>query len=213
MTEHFKAPEKIQLSEEEIANLSDAQFKTLVIKMLTELFESVRKTDEKMKPMLRETKENVQGTNSDAKETGTQNGMDQKEERNIQPEKNEETRIRKNEERLRNLQDILKSSNIRIIGVPEGEEEEQNIENLFEQIMKENFPNLAKKVDFQEVQEAQRVPMKLAPRRITPRHIIITLPKIKMGENLKSSKRKRRQLPMNEFPLDCQLISQKRPYR
>ena len=72
MTEHFKAPEKIQLSDEEIANLSDAQFKTLVIKMLTELVESIRKPDEKMKPMLRETKENVQGTNSDAKETGTQ---------------------------------------------------------------------------------------------------------------------------------------------
>ena len=87
MTEYFKAPEKIQLSEEEIANLSDAQFKTLVIKMLTELAESVRKPDEKMKPMLRETKENVQGTNSDAKETGTQiNDVDQKEERNIQPE-------------------------------------------------------------------------------------------------------------------------------
>ena len=70
--------------------------------------------------------------------------MDHKEERNIQPEKNEETRIQKNEERLRNLQDILKRSNIRIIGVPEGEEEEEKIENLFEQIMKENFPSLAK---------------------------------------------------------------------
>ena len=72
MTEHFKAPEKIQLSNEEIANLSDTQFKTLVINMLTDLVESVRKPDEKMKPMLRETKENVQGNNSDAKETGTQ---------------------------------------------------------------------------------------------------------------------------------------------
>ena len=144
MTDHFKAPEKIQLSDEEIANLSDAQFKTLVIKLLTELVESVRKPDEKMKAMLRETKENVQGTNSDAKETGTQiNGVDQKEETNIQSEKNEETRIWKNEERLRNLQDILKRSNIRIIGVPEGKEEEQKIENLFEQIMKENFPNLS----------------------------------------------------------------------
>ena len=51
MTEHFKAPEKIQLSEEDIANFSDAQFKTLVIKTLTELVESVRKPDEKMKPM------------------------------------------------------------------------------------------------------------------------------------------------------------------
>ena len=65
--------------------------------------------------------------------------------------------FKENGERLRNLQDILKHSNIRIIGVPEGEEEEQNIENLFEQIMKENFPNLAKEIDFQEVQEAQRV--------------------------------------------------------
>ena len=131
MKEQLKAPEKIQLSDEEIANLSDAQFKTLVIKMLTELVEFVGKVDEKMKPMLRETKENVQGTNSDGKETGTQiNGVDQKEERNIQPEKNEETRIQKNEERLRNLQDILKRSNIRIIGVTEREEEEQEIENF-----------------------------------------------------------------------------------
>ena len=102
MKEHIKAPEKIQLSEEEIANLSDAQFKTLGIKMLTELVEFDHKLDEKMKAMLRETKENVQGTNSDGKETGTQiNGVDQKEERNIQPENNEETRIQKNEDNER----------------------------------------------------------------------------------------------------------------
>ena len=113
MKEQIKAPEKIQLSNEEIANLSDAQFKTLVIRKLTELVEFGHKLDEKMKAMLRETKENVQGTNSGGKETGTQiNGVDQKEERNIQPEKNEETRIQNNEERLRNLQDILKRSNI-----------------------------------------------------------------------------------------------------
>ena len=62
--------------------------------MLTELVESIRKPDEKMKPMLRETKENVQGTNSDAKETGIEiNAVDQKEERNSQPEKKEETGI------------------------------------------------------------------------------------------------------------------------
>ena len=90
MTEHFKAPEKIQLSEEEIANLSDAQFKTLVIRTLTELVEFGRKLDEKMKPMLRETKENVQGTNSDAKETGTEiNGVDQKEGRKKHPTRKE----------------------------------------------------------------------------------------------------------------------------
>ena len=60
------------------------------------MVESVRKPDEKMKPMLRETKENVQGTNSDVKETGTQiNGVDQKEERNIQPERMKKQEFRK----------------------------------------------------------------------------------------------------------------------
>ena len=75
--------------------------------------------------------------------------------------------------------------------MPEGEEEEQEIENLFENIMKENFPNLAKEIDFQ---EAQRVPKKLYPRKHTPRHIIITLPKMKDKERIfRSSKRKRTQ--------------------
>ena len=97
--------------------------------MLTELVEFGHKLDEKMEAMLRETKENVQGTNSDGKETRTRiNGVDQKEERNIQPEQNEET-ILKTEERLRNLQDNFKRSNIWIIGVPEGEEEEQAIKS------------------------------------------------------------------------------------
>ena len=86
----------LEISSEQIVNLSYAQLKTLVIRMLTELVEFGRKLDEKMKAMLRETKENVQGTNSDGKESGTQiHGVDQKEERNIQPEKNEETRIQK----------------------------------------------------------------------------------------------------------------------
>ena len=147
--------------------------------MLIELVEYGRKIEGAEKATKSEIKENVRGTNSDGKETGTQiNGLDQKEERNIQPEQNEETIIPKNEERLRNFQDIFKCSNMWIIGVPEGEEE-QEVENLFENIMKENFPNLAKEIDFQEVQEAQRVPKKLDPRRNTPRHIIIPLSKIK----------------------------------
>ena len=183
MKEQMKAPEKIQLSNEEIAKLSDTEFKTLVIRMLTELFEYGHKIEEKVKTRKSEKKENVQGTNSDRKETGTQiNSLEQKEERNIQPQQNEETRIQKNEERLRNLWDNFKCSNIRIIGVPEGEEEEQEIENLFEKIM-ENFPNLAKEIDLQEVEEAQRVSKKLEPRRNTPRYIIITLTKIKDKES------------------------------
>ena len=73
-------------------------------------------------------KEKSTGTNSDRKETRTQiNDLDKKEERNIQPEQNEDTRIQKNEERLRNLQDNLKRSNIWVIRVPEGEEDKQEI--------------------------------------------------------------------------------------
>ena len=72
---------------------------------------------------------------------GTQiNGLEQREEINIQPEQNGEKRIQKYEENLRNLQDNFKHSNIRIIGVPEGQKEEQEMQNLFEQIMKENSP-------------------------------------------------------------------------
>ena len=87
MKEQINAPEKIQLNNEEIANLSQAKFKTLVIRMLKEMVEYGGKIEEKMKAMKSEIKENVQGTNSEWKEIVTQiNSMDQKEERNIQPE-------------------------------------------------------------------------------------------------------------------------------
>ena len=78
----------------------------------------------------------------------------------------------------------------------EGEQEEQEIENLFENIVKENFPNLAKETDFQEVQEAQRVTKKLD----TPRHIIIKLPKIKDKERILKAAKERRELHTKEFP-------------
>ena len=99
------------------------------------------------------------------------------------------------EERLRNLQDIFKCSNIQIIGVPEEGKEEQEIEHLFENIKKENFPNLMKEIDFQEVYVALRFPKKLDPRGNTPRHIIITLPKIKNKERILEAARERTQLP------------------
>ena len=126
--------------------------------------------------------------------------MDQKEEINIQPEQNEETRIQKNKERLRKLRVNFKHSNIQIIGVPEGEEEEQDIENLFEKIMKENSPNLAKEIDIQ-IQEAQRVPKKLDPRKHTLRHIIITLPKIKDKERILKATREKETVTYKGVPL------------
>ena len=82
MKEQMKAPEKIWLSNEDIVNLSDAQFKTLVIRMLTEMVEYGHKIEEKVKAMKSEIKENAQGTNTDGKETRL-NGLDQKEGINI----------------------------------------------------------------------------------------------------------------------------------
>ena len=77
--------------------------------------------------------------------------------------------------------------------MPEGEEEEQEIENLFEKIMKENFPNLAKEIDIQ-IREAQRVPNKLDPKRTTPRYIIIKMPKVKVKERILKGTRERQRV-------------------
>ena len=75
------------------------------------------------------------------------------------------------------------------------------IENLFEQIIKENFPSVAKEIDFQEVQEAQRVPKKLDPRRNTPRHIIIIFPKIKEKERILEAAREKDTVTYKGVPI------------
>ena len=116
--------------------------------------------------------------------------MEYKEEKNIQSEHQEEKRIQKNKDGLKSFWDNFKHTNIQIIGVPEGEEKEKEIENLFEKVMKENFPNLVKEIDIQ-VQEAQRVPNKLDPKKTTPTHIIIKIPKVKEKEKtLKAAREK-----------------------
>ena len=125
MKEQIKTPEK-EVSNKEIDNLTDVEFKTLVIRMLTELIEYGHKMKEERKATQSEIKENIQGANSEGKETGTQiNDLEQKEEVYIQLEENEEIRIPKNEERLRSPWGNFKHSNIQIIGVSKGEVEEQ----------------------------------------------------------------------------------------
>ena len=100
MKEQIKTPEK-ELSDKEIPTLSEAEFKTLVIRMLTEMIELSHKMKEEMKATQSEIKENVQGTNSEGRESRTQiNNLEHKEEINIQLD---ETRMQKSEVRLRNL--------------------------------------------------------------------------------------------------------------
>ena len=130
---NIKSPEK-EVSEMEITNLSDAELKTLVIRMLKENDWVWPQNNEEVKA-IRSNKEKYQGTNSEEKEAGFQiNDLEQKEV-NIQLEQKEEIRILKNEERLSNLWDNFKHTNIWILGVPE-EEEKQEIESLFEKVMK-----------------------------------------------------------------------------
>ena len=95
MKEQIKTPEK-ELSNKEVANLSDAEFKTLVIRMLTKIIEYRCKIKEEVKAIQTEITQNTQGTNSERKETRTQiNNLEEKKEINIKLEQNEETKIKK----------------------------------------------------------------------------------------------------------------------
>ena len=87
-------------------------------------------------------------------------------------EQNKEKRMKRTEDSLRDLWDNIKCTNIRIIGVPEEEEKKKGTKKIFEEIIVENFPNMGKEI-FNQVQEAQRVPNRINPRRNTPRHILI----------------------------------------
>ena len=109
-----------------------------------------------MKVALCEIKKNLQGIKSGVDEAKNQiNDLEYKEEKNIQSEHQEEKRIQKNKDGLKSFWDNFKHTNVQVLGVPEEEEKEQEIENLFEKIMKENFPNLVKEIDIQKFRESQ----------------------------------------------------------
>ena len=101
-------------------------------------------------------------------------------------EQNKVKRMKRTEDSLRDLWDNIKHTNILIIGVPE-EEKKKGYKKIFEEIILENFPNMEKEIVIQ-VQETQRVPYRINPRRNKPRHILIKLTKTKHKENIKSSK-------------------------
>ena len=89
-------------------------------------------------------------------------------------EQNKEKRMKKNEDRLRNIWDNIKYTNIHITGVPEGEEREKGLEKIFEEIINDKFPNIGKET-LSKVQEVQRIPDRINPRRNTARHTLIKI--------------------------------------
>ena len=132
----------------------------------------------RMKDTVIEIKNNLQGNNSRVNEAKIQIDDLEHKETKISNQKNKkEKRTPQNKDSVSSLWDNFKRSDILIKGVPEGKEKEQEIGNLSEKIMKENFSNLVKEIDMQ-VQEAQRVPNKVDAKRPTPRHIMIKMPKV-----------------------------------
>ena len=108
--------------------------------------------------------------------------------------------MKRNEDGLRDLWDNIKCNNIHIIGVPEGEEREKGPEKIFEEIIVENFPNMGKEIATQ-VQEAQRVPDRINPRRHMLRRIVIKLIKIKDKKKLLKATREKRQITYKGTPI------------
>ena len=104
-------------------------------------------------------------------------------------ERKKEKRIKRNEDSLRDLRDNVKCPNIRIIGVPEEENKKKDHEKILEEIILENFPNMGEEIITQ-VQETQRVPNRINPRRNTPRHINQINKDQTQRTNIKSSKGK-----------------------
>ena len=216
MKEQDKTPET-QLNEVEIGNLPEKEFRIMIVKMIQdhrkrmeakikkmqEMFnkdleelknkhlEELKNKRTEMNNTIAEMKNTLEGINS--RITEAKERISDLEDRMVEftaTKQNKGKRMKRNEDSLRDLWDNIKHNNISSIGVPEGEEREKGTEKIFEKIRVENFPNMGKEIDTQ-VQEAQRVPGKINPRRNMPRHIVIKLTKIKEKEKLLKATREK----------------------
>uniref|UniRef100_A0A9L0R8N8 L1 transposable element RRM domain-containing protein n=1 Tax=Equus caballus TaxID=9796 RepID=A0A9L0R8N8_HORSE len=221
MKKYIKSPEQKENNkytennpkENEIYNLNDDDFKTAIIKILNELrensdrqlnqfrsyatkeFDTIKKNQTEileMKNTIEEIKKNLDALNSRA--YNMEERISNLEDGNIellQAEEEREARLKRNEETLRELSDTIRRCNVRIIGIPEGEEKEKGAENLFKEIMAENFPNLVREMDLQ-VTEANRSPNFINARRPTPRHIVVKLAKVNDKEKILRTARQKK---------------------
>ena len=115
-------------------------------------------------------------------------------------EKNKQKRMKRTEDSLRDNWDNIKCTNVRITGVPEEEKKKKGTEDIFEETIVENFPNMGKEI-VNQVQEAQRVPYRINPRRNTPKHILIKLSKIKYTEKILKAAREKQQITHKGIPI------------
>uniref|UniRef100_A0A8C9BG70 L1 transposable element RRM domain-containing protein n=1 Tax=Phocoena sinus TaxID=42100 RepID=A0A8C9BG70_PHOSS len=216
MKEQDKTPEK-QINEVAIGNLPGKEFRIMMVKMILDLGKRMEAKIKKMQEMFNEDLEELKNkhleelknkqtemNNTITEMKNTLEGIDSRiteaeerisdlEDRMVEftaMEQNKEKRMKRNEDSLRDLWDNIKCNNIRIIGVPEGGERQKGPEKVFEEIIVKNFPNMGKEIATQ-VQEVQRVPGRINPRRNTLRHIVIKLTKIKHREKLLKAAREK----------------------
>ena len=185
-----------QLSEVEIGNQCEKEFRVMIVNMIQDLGKRMEAQIEKIKDIfnkdleelknkqtemnntITERKTTLEGINS--RITEVEERVSDLEDRMVEitaAEENKEEGMKRNEDSLRDIWDNIKCNNIHIIGVPEGEEREKGPEKIFEEIITEKFPDMGKEAVTQ-VQEVQRVPGRINPRRNRPRHTVIKLTKI-----------------------------------
>ena len=203
----------------EIGNLPEKEFRIMIVKMIQDLrkrmeakiekmqelfnkhLEELKNKQTKMNNTITEIKNTLEGINS--RITEAEERVSDLEDRMMKftaTEQNKEKRMKRSVDSLRDLWDNIKRTNIHIIGVPEGEEREKESEKIFEEIIVKNFPNMGKKIAT-EVQEAQRVPGSINPRRNTSRQIVIKLTKIKDKEKLLKAAREKQPITYKGTPI------------
>ena len=154
-----------------------------------------------MNNTINEIKNSLEGINS--RITEAEEWMSDLEDKIVEittAEQNKEKRMKRIEDCVRDHWDNIKCTNIRIIGVPEEKEKKKGTEKIFEEIIFENFPNMGKEI-VNHVQEAQRVPYRINPRRNMPRHIVIKLSKIKYKEKILKATREKQEITYKGIPI------------
>ena len=163
--------------------------------------EELKSKQTMMKNTINEIKNSLEGINS--RITEAEEGISDMEDKTVEittAEQNKEKIMKRIEDSLRDAWDNIKLTNIRIIGVPEEEEKKKETEKIFEEIIVENFPNMGKEI-VNQVQEVQRIPYRINPRRNTPRHILIKLSKIKYKEKILKATREKQQITYKGIPI------------
>jgi len=200
--------------ETDLCSLTDLEFKREIVKILKEFREdmnsnadtlrkeqeNIRRSQEKLENSLAEMQTELRAVKTRMNKAAVQiRDMDDRIMEITQSGQQTENQMKKHESNIRGLWDNIKWANLCIIGIPEGVEKDKGMENILEEIMAGNFPNL--KDTELKIQEAQRAPNTLNPNRPTPRHIIIKMAKVSDKERILKAAREKQNVTYKGTPI------------